>query len=73
MPNKLVGIRKSINKTQSDFAELLGISRPTYLVKEKSYGDEFTGREMKILTSYIKKFYPNITMEEIFFNQCFSK
>ena len=36
MPNKLVGLRSSIGKTQKDFAEILGITQGTYSKKEKS-------------------------------------
>lgn len=69
MPNKLVGLRTSIGKTQSDFAQLLGITQGTYSKKEKEVGDyEFSKSEIKILTNYLKEFFPNLTVEEIFFN-----
>lgn len=67
MKNNLVGIRKSINHTQDDFAKILKTSRPTYSNKEKEYSDRFTGYEMKRLTNYINKYYPEMKIEDIFF------
>lgn len=69
MPNKLVGLRTSIGKTQADFAEMLGITQGTYSKKEKSeWENDFTRSEMKILLNYLKGFFPDITADEIFFS-----
>lgn len=68
MPNKLVGLRTSIGKTQADFAKLLGITQGTYSKKEKEVGDyEFSKSEIKILINYLKRYFPDLTVEEIFF------
>lgn len=69
MPNKLVGLRTSIGKTQADFAEMLGITQGTYSKKEKlDWEIDFTRSEMKILLNYLKGFFPDLTAEELFFN-----
>lgn len=69
MPNKLVGLRSSIGKTQKDFAEILGITQGTYSKKEKSdKNNDFTRSEMKVLLDYLKQYFPSITADEIFFN-----
>lgn len=68
MPNKLVGLRASLDKTQKDFAELLGITQGTYSKKEKSKGNEFTRSEIQVLINYLRIYFPNITADEIFFN-----
>lgn len=69
MPNKLVGLRSSIGKTQKDFAEILGITQGTYSKKEKSdKNNDFTRSEMKVLLDYLKRYFPSITADEIFFN-----
>ena len=69
MPNKLVGLRVSIGKTQAEFAKLLGITQGTYSKKEKEVGGcEFSKSEIKILTNYLKEYFPELTVEEIFFN-----
>lgn len=67
MPNKLVGLRSSIGKTQQEFAKLLDITQGTYSKKEKSKAD-FSRSEIKILTDYLRDFFPEITADEIFFS-----
>lgn len=67
MPNKLLGLRKSINKTQADIAELLDINQATFSKKEKGLS-EFKKTEMEKLTCFFRQYYPSITLEEIFFS-----
>lgn len=67
MPNKLLGLRKSIKKTQKEFADLIGVSQPTYSKKEKSNNDKFSKSEMQIILDYLKDFFPGITAEDVFF------
>ncbi len=67
MPNKLLGLRKSINKTQADIAKLLDINQATFSKKEKGVS-EFKKTEMEKIASLFKQYYPSITLEEIFFN-----
>lgn len=67
MPNKLVGMRASIGKTQGDFAKMLGITQGTYSKKEKSKKLDFTLSEIKILVDYLKQYFPDTTADEIFF------
>ena len=35
MPNKLLGLRKSINKTQADIAKLLDINQATFSKRKR--------------------------------------
>ena len=68
MPNKIVGFRTSIGKTQADFAKLLNITQGTYSKKEKNKnGNEFSLSEIKILVDYLKTYFPDITADELFF------
>ncbi|MEG0873523.1 MAG: helix-turn-helix transcriptional regulator [Bacilli bacterium] len=66
MPNKLLGLRKSINKTQAELAYLLNINQATFSKKEKGQS-EFKKTEMEKITVFLKQYYPSITTEEIFF------
>lgn len=68
MPNKLVGLRASLGKTQKEFAELLGITQGTYSKKEKSIENEFSRSEMKTILDYLKNYFPDVTADEIFFS-----
>lgn len=68
MPNKLLGLRKSIHKTQAELAYLLNINQATFSKKEKGQS-EFKKTEMEKITIFFKQYYPSITTEEIFFGQ----
>lgn len=64
--NKLAGYRASIDKGRKDFAELLNISIVAYRNKEKGV-TPFRDEEKTKLTEYLKSYYPNITIMDIFF------
>lgn len=64
--NKLAGYRASIEKGRKDFAELLDISIVAYRNKEKGITPFKDGEKTKI-TEYLKDYYPNITIMDIFF------
>lgn len=67
MPNKLLGMRKAVGVTQSEIAEYLNIAQITFSRKE-SGKSEFKRTEMEKVTTFFKKYYPDITLEEIFFD-----
>jgi len=67
MGNKLAGYRKMVGVNQIVLAELLGIGLNTYSFKE-NMKTEFTRSEMVKITKFFKEYFPNITMDEIFFN-----
>lgn len=64
--NKLAGYRASIEKGRKDFAELLNISIVSYRKKEKGI-TPFRDEEKIKITEYLKDYYPNITIVDIFF------
>lgn len=67
MPNKLLGIRKAVGVTQSEIAQYLDIAQMTFSRKE-SGKTEFKKSEMEKITTFFRKYYPDITLEEIFFD-----
>lgn len=67
MGNKLAGYRRMIGITQLQISEILGISTTTYSFKE-NMKTEFTRSEMIKITKCLKNYFPNITMDEIFFD-----
>ena len=67
MPNKLLGLRKAVRVTQKEMADYLNINQATFCKKEKGIND-FKRSEMEKITEFLKQYYPDITTEEIFFN-----
>ena len=67
MPNKLLGLRKSVRVTQKEMADYLNINQATFCKKEKGISD-FKRAEMEKITIFLKQYYPDITTEEIFFD-----
>lgn len=67
MPNKLLGMRKAVGVTQTEISNYLNISQTTFSKKELGKS-EFKKTEMEKITAFFKKYYPNITLEEIFFD-----
>ena len=67
MPNKLLGLRKSVRVTQKELADYLNINQATFCKKETGISD-FKRSEMEKITIFLRKYYPDITTEEIFFN-----
>lgn len=63
--NKVKAFREALEKPQHEIAKILGVSQPSYNRKEKNR--RFTDEEKVILTDYFKKYFPNETLESIFF------
>ena len=55
-----------MNERQQDWADLLGIKRPTYNRKEIGK-TQFNDKEKKIIRDHISKVIPDITIDELFF------
>ncbi|MBL4933023.1 helix-turn-helix transcriptional regulator [Clostridium paridis] len=67
MNKKLVAYRKMLDITQLQMAQEIGVSLTTYNHKETGK-KEFNQSEMVSITDIIKAKVPNVTMDEIFFN-----
>lgn len=67
MGNKLAGYRKMVGANQIVLAKLLGIGTNTYSFKENEK-TEFTRTEMIKITKFFKEHFPEITMDDIFFD-----
>lgn len=65
--NVVGGYRVMLSKTQQDLADYLNISRQTYFRKEKGYSP-FTDEEKVKLKELFSEEFPDITIDEIFFN-----
>lgn len=72
MNAKLVAYRKLLKMNQKSFAEKIGISLVSYSHKETGK-TEFTQTEMITITNIVKEKIPDITMDDIFFNNKVSK
>ncbi|MBZ4662812.1 MAG: hypothetical protein JG776_494 [Caloramator sp.] len=72
MNNKLIAYRNLLKLTQADMAKLLNISLTSYSFKENGK-IPFKQNEMVLITKTFKEKIPNITMDEIFFNEEVSK
>lgn len=55
-----------INATQEDFANLLGVSRQTYHLKEKGCV-QFKDKEKVIIRDFLKQKGITVTIEQLFF------
>lgn len=64
--NELAGYRSKLNKTQKDFANLIGVSNQAYSSKENGR-TPFKPNEMKILKEFISQHYPSVTIDILFF------
>lgn len=64
--NKIKGYRNYLNLTQKEMGEKLGISKQSYFNKESSKYN-FTDEEKLIFKSLLIPYFPNITIEDIFF------
>ena len=65
--NKLLGIRKSVGIKQDEIAKFLEINQATFSKKERGLS-EFKKTEMEKVTIFLKRYFPEITLEDIFFN-----
>ena len=68
---QLIAYRKMINMSQTDMAKAIGICLTSYHLKETGKKD-FTQSEMVSILNIIKKYNPNITIDEIFFSKTVS-
>lgn len=67
MKNKLAGYRKMLGYTQSQIAKEFGISKQSYWLKEKGEV-AFSDKEKIKFKSLLQPLFPNITIDEIFFD-----
>lgn len=63
--NKVKAFREVLGIPQHEMSRMLSISQPSYNRKEKKR--KFSDEEKIILTDYFKKYFPNETLESIFF------
>lgn len=66
--NLVASYRRMTGKTQSYFADILGISLNSYANKENGK-TQFTQQEMQLFYSELKKYISDITVEDIFFKE----
>lgn len=66
--NKILIYRKMLNKSQSEIADLMGISTQAYSNKENRK-TEFRDNEKVIFKRLLMSIFPNITIDEIFFDE----
>lgn len=65
--NKVAGYRKMLGYTQESLAKEFGILTQAYWKKER--GDtQFSDQEKRKFKDMLKPFFPNITIDEIFFS-----
>lgn len=70
--NKVARYRKYLGLTQKDLARIFGISSQAYSRKERGK-TAFNDKEKVILKNLFIEFFPNITIDDIFFSQEVSK
>lgn len=64
--------RRFLGKTQSDIAGLLGISTQAYWNKENER-TPFTDVEKRVIKELFEPHFPEVTYEELFFNEKVTK
>lgn len=64
--NKLKGYRNMVNATQEDFANLLGVTRQAYILKENGVISIKDKEKVKI-RDYLRSKNIDVTIEELFF------
>ncbi|WP_294681312.1 helix-turn-helix transcriptional regulator [uncultured Gemella sp.] len=64
--NKVQAYRKALGLKQSELSEILNISVPMYSRKERR-GTAFTDKEKVTLLNYFKEYFPNETIDSLFF------
>lgn len=67
MVNKVAGYRKMLGLTQKQIADKFDISTQSYWQKEKGKVP-FSDNEKMIFKALLKSIFPNITIDEIFFD-----
>lgn len=64
--SKVLSYRKALGKTQKDMSRLLNIHHVVYSRKERMLVP-FSDKEKIILLKYFKDFFPNETIDSLFF------
>ncbi|AIM25791.1 transcriptional regulator [Melissococcus plutonius] len=64
--NKIVGYRKMLGKTQTDMAEVFGVSRQAYYLKENG-NISFKDSEKVLFKNMLSPLFPEINIDDIFF------
>lgn len=64
---KVAGYRKMLGMTQKEMAQQFNISTQAYWQKEKGK-TPFSDNEKILFKNKLKTIFPNITIDEIFFN-----
>ena len=64
--NKVKGYRYMLGLTQKEMGDRLGISKETYIKREKGEVD-FKDSEKVIFRNLLLSLFPDITIEQIFF------
>lgn len=65
--NKIAGYRKMLGKTQTEMGKKFGISKQAYYKKEKGVVP-FSDNEKLVFKKMLTPLFPNITIDDIFFN-----
>lgn len=65
--NKVKGYRNMLNLSQEEISSILGITKQSYYLKENGIR-EFKDNEKLKFKELLIPFFPEITLEEIFFN-----
>lgn len=65
--NKVKGYRVMLGLTQKELGEKLGCSYQSISSKEKGE-TQFNDKEKIIFKNLVKQLFPNITIDDIFFN-----
>lgn len=65
--SKIVGYRNMLSMTQSDMSKFLGISLQAYWNKEKGK-TQFSDTEKVKIKQLLLPYFPDITIDDIFFN-----
>lgn len=72
MNNKLIAYRKMLKINQAEMANVVNVSSTSYNRKEVGKID-FTQSEMINIVNFFKKYIPDLTMDDIFFDKELSK
>lgn len=65
-PNKVRGYRNMLGMTQKQMGKALGISKQSYMNKEKGYVT-FKDSEKLVFKNLLLSLFPDIKLEDIFF------
>lgn len=68
MKDKIAGYRRMLGYTQTSMAKEFGISKQAYYMKENGK-TQFNDEEKIKFKNMLKQIFPNITIDDIFFNQ----